>query len=214
MDVEEELRKVRQEQIVCISRIKETESKLSYVFRGGINPADIETELIQINQKIEELEKREAAIELAIDVFENVEKKRKSDFTPKINEKVNYFLDILTDGKYQDVRVSKEYQLRLLPDNTHIYPAEYFSTGTYDQVYFALRLSLVALLGEGTEPFFLDDFLTAYDDIRAELAMDLLVELAKEHQILFFSCHNREVENAKKRNVIVRYLEEERNDGC
>ncbi len=214
MDVELELQKVRQNQIDSVSKIKETEGKLSYVFRGGENPADIETEIIQINQSIEELEKHQKALVLAMDVFKTVSEKRKSDFTPRVNERVNYFLGILTEGKYQDARVSEEYQLRLLPDKAHLYQAEFFSTGTYDQIYFALRLSLATLLGDGKEPLFLDDFLTSYDDERAKAAMDLLLQLAENRQILFFSCHGREVENAKKRNVIIRYLEEEENDGC
>ncbi len=213
-DIEMELKKVRQAQIDCVARLKETESKLSYVFRGGTNPADVETEILQINQKINEFEKRQKALDLAIEVFGQVAEKRKSDFTPKVNERVNRFLGILTEGKYQDVRVSEEYQLRLIPDKGHLYQAEFFSEGTYDQIYFALRLSLASLLGDGTEPLFLDDFLMSYDDKRADMAMQLLMQLAETHQILFFSCHGRDVDNAKKRNVIIRYLEEERNDGC
>ncbi|MBO5364299.1 MAG: AAA family ATPase [Clostridia bacterium] len=214
MNVDEELLKLRQEQLDAVAKIKETESKLSYVYHGGKNPADTETELIHINQKITELEKRQTALELAMKVLEKVAERRKSDFTPKVNERVDDFLGILTGGKYQDVRVSEEYRLRLLPDQTHLYQAEFFSAGTYEQVYLALRLALASLLGDGTEPLFLDDFLMAYDDGRAELAMGLLKELAKHRQIIFFSCHGREVENAKKRNVAIRYLEEERENGC
>lgn len=209
LDVENELQKVRKKQLECVSEIKETESKLSYVFRDYANAADIETEIQQINQKIDNLEKRQKALELAAEIFEEVAEKRKSDFTPMVNEKVNYFLDILTGGKYLESRVSKEYQLRLLPEKNHMYQAEFFSSGTYEQIYFALRLSLTSLIGDGTEPLFLDDLLTLYDDKRAEFALDLLMELAKKHQIFLFGCHGREVENLKKRNVCVRYLEEE-----
>ena len=208
-DVDTALDQNRNSQIDCIARLKETESKLSYVFRESVNPADVETEIIQINEKIEELEKRHKALELAIDVFNRVVEKRKSDFTPKVNEKVNCFLDILTKGKYREARVSKDYQLRLIPDNSHMYQAEFFSTGTYEQIYFALRLSLATLLGSGTEPLFLDDFLTTYDDERSELAMNLLAELGKKHQIFFFTCHKRDVNNAEKHDVMIRYLEEE-----
>ncbi len=214
LDIDAELHKNRGNQMECVARIKESESKLSYVFRETVNPADVETEIFQIKETIDQLEKRYKALEIAVDVFKNVIEKRKSDFTPKVNEKVNHFLGILTDGKYQEARVSQEYQLRLIPDKTHLYQAEFFSTGTYEQIYFALRLSLATLLGSGTEPLFLDDFLTSYDDERAEQAVNLLVELAKNHQVFFFTCHQRDVENAKKRDVMIRYLEEDRNDGC
>ncbi len=214
LDAEAELAQVRQQQMESLTKIKETESKLSYVFHGGKNPADTETELLQINKKIEELEKRQKALKLALEVFQEVADRRKSDFTPRVNEKVNGFLDILTGGRYRDVRTSEEYQLHLLPDQIHLYPAEFFSKGTYEQVYFSLRLALASLLGDGTEPMFLDDFLMAYDDVRAGYAMELLEQLAQQHQIILFSCHSREVLHAKKRNLTVRYLEEEGNDGC
>ncbi len=213
-DIETELFRVQQAKLECVAAIKETESKISYVYHGGKNPADTETEILQINQKIDGLEKRLKALRLAMEVFQDVAERRKSDFTPQVNARVNAFLGILTGGKYQDVRVSDSYQLRLLPDKVSLYPAEFFSTGTYEQVYFALRLALANLLGDGTEPLFLDDFLVTYDDERGEYAMELLEKMAENRQILFFSCHSRELQIAKKRNIEIRYLEEEGNDGC
>ena len=48
----------------------------------------------------------------------------------------------LTCGKYQDVRVSEEYQMQIAPEGNQLYAAEYLSRGTYEQIYFALRLAL------------------------------------------------------------------------
>ncbi len=209
IDLEQEIQKFQEMQVAAVSEIKESEGKLSYVFHGNRNPADVETEIIQIDEQIAEYEKREKALDLATSVFARVHEKRKFDFTPLVNEKVNGFLDILTGGKYQDVRVSAEYQIKLFPDEHHLYPAEYFSKGTYEQTYFALRLSLGSLLGNGTEPLFLDDFLMAYDDKRAEAAFELLQELSKERQIFLFSCHQRDVKNADKIKASIHCLEEE-----
>ncbi len=209
LDLDTEIQKLQERQLSAVSKIKEIEGKLSYVFHGNRNPADAETEILQIDQKISDLEKKEKALNLATMIFARVHEKRKSDFTPFVNEKVNGFLDILTGGKYQDVRVSEEYQLKLFPDEHHLYPAEYFSKGTYEQTYFALRLALGSLLGNGTEPLFLDDFLIAYDDARAELALGLLQELAKERQIFLFTCHQRDAKNAEKLEASIHCLEEE-----
>ncbi len=208
-DLDTEMQRMQEIQLSAVSNIKEIEGKLSYVFHGNRNPADAETEILQIDQKILDLEKKEKALDLATAVFTRVHEKRKSDFTPFVNEKVNGFLDILTGGKYQDVRVSEEYQLKLFPDEHHLYPAEYFSKGTYEQTYFALRLALGSLLGDGTEPLFLDDFLIAYDDTRAELALGLLQKLAKERQIFLFTCHQRDAKNAEKLDASIHCLEEE-----
>ena len=65
--------------------------------------------------------------------------------------------------------------------------------GTVDQVYLAVRLAVYDLcLREHHVPLILDDALAAFDQERMERALDLLVELSNEEQILFFTCQSRE----------------------
>ena len=62
-----------------------------------------------------------------------------------------------------------------------------------DQVYLAVRLAVYDLcLREHHVPLILDDALAAFDQERMERALDLLVELSREEQILFFTCQSRE----------------------
>ena len=71
---------------------------------------------------------------------------------------------------------------------------EYLSDGTRDQLYLAVRLAVCmqALPQEDPCPIILDDALTCFDDIRAENALRLLLELAENRQIILFTCHGRE----------------------
>ena len=69
----------------------------------------------------------------------------------------------------------------------------FLSKGTVDQVYLAVRLAVYDLcLREHHVPLILDDALAAFDQERMERALDLLVELSREEQILFFTCQSRE----------------------
>ena len=69
----------------------------------------------------------------------------------------------------------------------------FLSKGTVDQVYLAVRLAVYDLcLREHQVPLVLDDALAAFDQARMERALDLLVELSQEEQILFFTCQSRE----------------------
>ena len=208
------LQAVRQTQMEAAVAVKELEGELSYVFRGGRNPADLEAELRQLDQDISEQEKELKAAEMAAEVFSLVYEKRKSDFTPLVNARVNAYLDILTSGKYKDVRVSQDYRLQLAPRGTALHEAEYFSRGTFEQIYFALRAALGELIGTGGEPLFLDDFLMAYDDTRAKAALELLKRLAEKRQILLFTCHRRDVENAAETGAAISHLEEEIEHVC
>ena len=62
-----------------------------------------------------------------------------------------------------------------------------------DQVYLAVRLAVYDLcLRERQVPLVLDDALAAFDEARMGRALELLLELSQEEQILFFTCQRRE----------------------
>jgi uncharacterized protein YhaN len=65
------------------------------------------------------------------------------------------------------------------------------SRGTAEQLYLALRLGLIREFGRRSQalPVILDDILVNFDPGRAARACEALVELAQDHQVLFFTCH-------------------------
>ena len=64
-----------------------------------------------------------------------------------------------------------------------------YSRGTRDLFNLASRFALVDSLYENESPFIiLDDPFTALDDKKAEAAMKLIKEFAKERQIIYFTC--------------------------
>ena len=69
--------------------------------------------------------------------------------------------------------------------------AAWRSEGTGDQIYLALRLAVWEVLSPDS-PLILDDALVRFDQLRMEKAMELLKELSEKHQILLFSCQDRE----------------------
>lgn len=66
-----------------------------------------------------------------------------------------------------------------------------WSSGLGDQVYLALRFGLARLFGRKAEslPLILDDILVRFDEGRQEGAARVLLEEARQRQVLFFSCH-------------------------
>lgn len=206
-DISEELKKLRAEQI----DIQHETGRLSngaYVSNGMRGIADIDAEINAIDCDIIEQEKLYSAAETAENVFREVYERRRSDFTPVLNAKVNEYLGILTSGRYNDIRVSDEYRIHVAPGGAALFDSEYFSNGTHEQIYLALRLALGELMGSGSEPVFLDDALTAYDDDRAAAAMKLLGELGVKKQVVMFTCHKRDADCAEQLGNVVNRLEE------
>ena len=72
-------------------------------------------------------------------------------------------------------------------------PETELSRGTREQLYLALRLAYI--LDHGTQaeklPVIMDDILVNFDDNRARKTALALASFARNHQILFFTCHEK-----------------------
>lgn len=63
--------------------------------------------------------------------------------------------------------------------NIDLKQAEFFSTGTYNQIYLALRLAIIKLtLSASDSVIFLDDVLTTFDDGRSKDALEVTEKFA------------------------------------
>lgn len=77
-------------------------------------------------------------------------------------------------------------------ENGNYVPAERLSTGTIDQLYLSLRLSIIKELSEETVPIFLDEAFAYYDDERLKNILKFINDEFKNLQIFIFTCTNRE----------------------
>ena len=68
--------------------------------------------------------------------------------------------------------------------------AEYLSAGTMDIMYLAVRLAVCELaLPDGEPcPLILDDALVNLDETRFQQAIELLKQIARERQVILFTC--------------------------
>ncbi len=77
------------------------------------------------------------------------------------------------------------------------------SRGTAEQLYLALRFGYIRLRGADHErlPVVMDDILVNFDPQRASKAAAAILELADEHQVLFFTCHPETVERFRQHDA-------------
>lgn len=109
----------------------------------------------------------------------------------------------LTSGSFKDLRVEFDQHdhaqlVGLRPDGKQVRVGG-MSTGTADQLYLALRVaSLEDYLGlTNALPFVADDLFINFDDTRASAGFEVLGQLARKTQILFFTHHRHLVEIAQ-----------------
>jgi uncharacterized protein YhaN len=158
------------------------------------DPIRLEAELEANRETQARLQMEYDAISEALSVLGEAEQELRSRFSPQLNARTSRYFSRLTGGNYDSVLLDRDFSANVEEANSlALRNALYFSQGTADQLYVALRLALCDLvLPQATKvPLILDDALASFDDARAALALDLLVELAKQRQILLFSCHAR-----------------------
>lgn len=200
-ETDAELSQKRNRQMELISEIKTLEGKMSYEVKIEGLPSDIDTEISAIESEIRECERRLLVIETAEEAIKEASDVFRMSFAPALCEKVDEIITYLTGGKYNGVRVAEDYRMRVETDS-ELVDAEYFSCGTYEQLYFALRVASAQLICKNV-PLFLDDILTAYDNERALDALKFLTEAAKLRQVILFTCHLSDRENAETEGAYI-----------
>ena len=131
------------------------------------------------------------AINLAIDTLREADTEIQSRFSPELGRVAAGYMSAVTGGRYSDVLINRDFTAKArTKDDVVAHDAEYLSAGTLDIMYLAVRLAVCELaLPEGeTCPLIIDDALVNLDETRLEQAMALLREIAKERQIILFSC--------------------------
>ena len=164
----------------------------------------IDEEIAEVKGKIKSLEKKLKGIEIATNYMEKAFKELQKSFGPVINKKVEDIFKDVTKGAYKDLRVSEDYNLVVKDTKSNkIMDASYLSSGTYDQIYLALRLGIIDIIFEDKKvPIILDESFTQYDDNRLKTMLDIIYKRVYKNQIILFTCQKREINILKdKENV-------------
>ena len=170
------------------------------------DPAALQARLGELEGELERRRAEYEALDLALDALGEANAQLQARFSPALNEAAGELLHRLTGGKYDRVSLTRQFEaLAGGQEDPTLHKALTLSQGTADQLYLAVRLAVCKLALPPHTPLVLDDALVNFDDERMKLALDLLRELAKDTQILLFTCHGREaasLTNAKGVRVI------------
>ena len=138
----------------------------------------------------EKLEKYERALE-TIQLTQRYMTAAKDGMTAKYLGKTKSAFEgyaSLISGSVGEYDMSTDFGISKIEEGaTH--PSEYYSRGTQDMLALASRLALLDALYEGERPFVvLDDPFSGFDDGKLQAALRLLRELARDRQIIYFTC--------------------------
>ena len=147
------------------------------------------------------------AIDLAQETMTDLSSSIRDSFGLYLNKEASQYITGITGGIYDSMSIDENLNV-FLNTKTKLVPLENVSSGTMDQVYLALRLAAAKLLqGSGSGfPLIFDDSFTQYDDERLKTALEWLAS-AYGGQIIIFTCHRREAQMLRARQVEFQLIE-------
>lgn len=186
------------------------EERIRGIEKNSRPVVDIVTELDCLNEQKQLAEKKTRAYEAAIVAIEKVSAQIRDSFAPGLNRKISAMMNVTSSGRYDEVTVDHEMNVRIFDkENGRTVEIDDLSVGTIDQIYFAVRFSMIDLLNrKDTLPFFLDDPFVNYDRERvANVLRFIHSETAeKDRQVILFTCHEREKEILEDEGLNFKYI--------
>lgn len=147
---------------------------------------ELTEEFSVLSKKRDSIDREVHAINLAINTINEVSAEIHGDLGYLINDNISDIVSKITNGKYQDVYLDENLHV-MVRDNDNFVGIEYLSTGTMEQIYLAVRLSVARLLCRDKMPLIIDDIFANYDEPRLINTLDCLKTIDTEQIILMTS---------------------------
>ena len=169
---------------------------------------DIETDIRFYENQKAQFDDELAVIHEAENLIQKATLKIEENFAPVLSQAMGEYLHQFTKGRYQTMKVRKDLAFKVeLTGSKRLETVPYFSLGTLDQIYFAMRLGILKTMQKEHLPLFLDDAFTAYDKERLNAVLTVLSQLNDQRQILLFTCHDREHKTLQAMNIEHHYMQ-------
>ncbi len=156
------------------------------------NKTELQKQLDQKKVRIARLEDTYAALTIAQETLAAARAELQRRFAPRIAKRAQGLLSKMTGGRYHSLIMCEDFSLQAgAGEEETLHDALWRSDGTMDQLYLALRLAVAEELTPEA-PLILDDALVRFDDKRMKAAVGILRDMAKEKQVICFTCQGRE----------------------
>ena len=156
------------------------------------SPQELGLQRKRVADRIARLEETYEALTIALDTLSQARSSLQRRFAPRITQQAQEILSALTENRYHSLTMGEDFSLQAGAGQEDVlHDAIWRSDGTVDQLYLSLRLAVAEELTPEA-PLVLDDALVRFDDDRMAQALKILKEMAKNKQVICFTCQNRE----------------------
>lgn len=164
---------------------------------------DYKDELKYLEGKFQEIVREKEAIDLAKATILAIADENKNDMV-KLNRKINSLITSLGRNNFK-IFYDSDLNIDIRDKNLNSFDLNQLSQGFFDQLNLALKLNLV---NESFGQVFMifDDAFINYDIERLIRFLFVLLDMARDKQIVYFTCHRREEEFFLSENIEVKVI--------
>lgn len=166
-----------------------------------------EEKLANLYEEREELIGKNEVINLAKDWVEKAYEEMQKSITPKLTDQLSKNIAKISGGKYQKVVINSENKMQIEDEKGQYIPIERLSIGTIDQMYLALRLSMINEISSEKMPIILDETFAYFDEERLKNILTYLSIGLKNNQVIILTCSNRERKIMEELGQPYQYIE-------
>ena len=150
---------------------------------------ELRTRREQIVGTLRELTRRWAIVKTAKVILEQAKRSYEEKSQPEVLRTGSKFFSIFTHGRYSKVYFDIErHGIRVQNSFGGWKEVAELSRGTREQLFLALRFGYILSLANGL-PVIMDDILVNFDSARMKSAVQAILELSSQRQVLFLTCH-------------------------
>jgi uncharacterized protein YhaN len=204
--IRNELNRIQEEYLNILQEIESQATRLGQMDSERRELEQEET-LSSMQQEIQEkrahfkqLAKTWSAQALAQALCSSARKIYEEERQPSVLKIASLYLQKMTFGRYKQVIVPMGQQELVVIDQKgeRMYSSQ-LSQGTMEQLYLSMRFAMMEEYGQTAKlPVILDDIFVNFDSVRLREALQGIVHLSREHQIILFTCHAHVVKQAQE----------------
>ena len=203
--IEQKLEKINQKILdyeLQLNEIKYEENEISEEIE---KITSYKEEQANIKEKLEILEQKNICFQEAKHLLEKAYEKMKNNVTPKFTQNLSAIIKEISNGKYEKISINDEIVVEL--ENGRTVSANNLSIGTIDEIYLALRLSMLDEISKEKMPVILDETFAYFDEERLKNILLFLHKQSENHQIILLTCTNREKQILNELNIDYNFIE-------
>lgn len=186
--IEETIRQQEQQQVALLRQHQE---KMDYLRQADIHLKeyqDLYCELRQLKEEEERAKEKVDALKKASDTIKQAREQLSNQYLTRVEAATNQYLHDWKENRL-NTKLNSDFEI-IVEENGEEHTAKAYSSGYEGLMDFCMRLALVDTLFEKELPFLvLDDPFIGLDEKHLESAGEVLKQLGKSRQILYFVCH-------------------------